>query len=173
MKYYTGNGDEGLTDLTRKRVKKDNKMIEFIGTLDELNAFLGYSISKIKYDDVKSILKNIETQVYKINAIASGYSDYVKKPIEFKKEDITQIEESIDKFSKQTKLLLKFIYPNGDEAACLINICRVIARRAERQYVRAKGNNKIILSYINRLSSLLFVLFRTVNDRSGFKEETF
>ena len=174
MKYYTGNGDKGETDVANHRVKKDDCIIELIGTLDELNSFIGYALSKVSYEDVKSVLKTIEKRIYSISAEAAGYSDLVKKEnISIEKKDVEEIENTTDKFSEEVKPLTKFIYPNGNEAACTMNICRAVARRAERQYIRCKLENEKALSYLNRLSSLLFVLFRVINARERVREETF
>jgi cob(I)alamin adenosyltransferase len=174
MKYYTGNGDKGETDVANHRVKKDDCIIELIGTLDELNSFIGYALSKVSYEDVKSVLKTIEKRIYSISAEAAGYSDLVKKEnISIEKKDVEEIETATDKFSEEVKALTKFIYLNGNEAACTMNICRAVARRAERQYIRCKLENEKALSYLNRLSSLLFVLFRVINEREGVREETF
>ncbi len=174
MKYYSGRGDGGETDTANSRVKKDSDTIELVGNLDELNAFLGYAINKTKYDDIKEALEKAEKKIYVISAIVTGYSELVKREnLEITDKDTKELEEYIDKFSEKTDNIIKFVYPNGSESACIINICRVSARKAERQAVKSKIKDKEILSYLNRLSSLLFVLFRLVNRRDSFKEKFF
>ncbi len=174
MKYYTGRGDDGETDKASGRIKKDDKIIELVGSLDELNAFLGYAISKSEYDDVKNALRDIEKRIYKISAIVTGYSEKIKnREISIKNEDIKELERKIDAFSVETPDLIKFIYPNGSEAACTINICRTLARKAERKAVMCEVKDSNVLSYLNRVSSLLFVLFRVMNKRNGYTEEKF
>ncbi|MCL4398512.1 MAG: cob(I)yrinic acid a,c-diamide adenosyltransferase [Candidatus Parvarchaeota archaeon] len=174
MKYYSGKGDNGKTNIADKRVGKDNRIIEFIGSLDELSAFIGYAASKIKYEDIKLILKKIEKKIYIISAYAAGYAPLIKKErIEINKEDVADLERDIDLLAGEIKDITKFIYPNGSESACIINICRTIARKAERYAVKSDIKNEQILAYLNRLSSLLFVLSRTLNKRDGFNEEFF
>lgn len=174
MRYYSGNGDDGRTDIADKRIEKDSDIIDLIGSLDELNAFIGYAVSKIKYDDIKAAMKEVERKIYAISAYASGYSKLVKREkVEISKEDVDELEKNIDSFAGETKDIIRFLYPNGSEAGCIINICRTIARKVERSAIKCKLENKGIIAYLNRLSSLLFVLSRVVNKREGITEEFF
>ena len=174
MKYYSGKGDNGKTDIAGKRIAKDDNMIGLIGDLDELNAFIGYALSKTKYEDVKTILKKAERKIYTISAYAAGYSELIKKEkIEIDKKDVEDLENDIDSLAGETGDITRFIYPNGSESACAINICRTIARKAERSMIRCEIKNEEALANLNRLSSLLFVLSRAVNKRDGFNEEFF
>ena len=79
MKYYSGRGDNGRTDIAGKRVEKDNNVMNLIGNLDELNAFVGYAVSKTKYEDIKTAMREVERKIYIISAYASGYSKLVKR----------------------------------------------------------------------------------------------
>ncbi|MEM0142798.1 MAG: cob(I)yrinic acid a,c-diamide adenosyltransferase [Candidatus Parvarchaeum sp.] len=174
MKYYSGKGDNGKTDIAGKRIDKDSDIIGLIGDLDELNAFIGYAISRTRYEDVKTTLKKVERKIYIISAYAAGYSQLIKSgKIEINKKDVEELEGDTDSFANETDDITKFIYPNGSEQACIINICRTLARKAERSAIRCKIKNDAALAYLNRLSSLLFVLSRVVNKRDGFKEEFF
>ncbi len=173
MKYYTGKGDNGMTDIKNGRVKKDSAIIKFIGDLDELSAFLGYAISKINYQDINETLKVVERKIYILSAIASGYNTLVKNDIDISSKDVKEIEKTTDRFSKEINPLTKFLYPNGSESACIINICRTMARRIERDYIESGVKNDYIGAYLNRLSSLLFVIFRLINKRDNFTEEFF
>ncbi|MCL4373011.1 cob(I)yrinic acid a,c-diamide adenosyltransferase [Candidatus Parvarchaeota archaeon] len=174
MKYYSGKGDEGITDIAGKRIEKDDNLIELIGILDELNAFVGYSISKINYEDIKTAMRKVESKIYAISAYASGYSVLIKREKEgINRKDVDELEKEIDSFAGELKDITRFLYPNGSEAACIINICRTIARKAERSAIKCKLEKKEVLAYLNRLSSLLFVLSRVVNKRDGFNEEFF
>ncbi|MCL4362367.1 cob(I)yrinic acid a,c-diamide adenosyltransferase [Candidatus Parvarchaeota archaeon] len=174
MKYYSGRGDDGRTDIAGKRIEKDDNIIELIGNLDELNAFIGYALSKIQYEDVKTAIRKVERKIYEISAYASGYSKLVKREkTDIDKEDVDELEKEIDSFAGETKDITRFLYPNGSEAACIINICRTITRKAERSAIKCNMENKEVIAYLNRLSSLLFVLSRVVNKRDGFSEEFF
>lgn len=174
MKYYSGKGDDGKTNIAGWRIEKDDGVVEVIGNLDELNAFIGYALSKIQYEDVKTAMREIERKIYIISAYASGYSELVKRvKVEINRKDVDELEKEIDSFAGETKDITRFLYPNGSEAASIINICRTMARKAERSAIRCKLKNADVLAYLNRLSSLLFVLSRVVNKRDGFSEEFF
>ena len=174
MRYYSGKGDDGKTDIAGRRIEKDNDIIDLIGSLDELNAFIGYAVSRIKYKDIKTAIKEAERKIYAISAYASGYSGLVKREkVEINRKDVDELEKEIDSFAGETEDITRFLYPNGSEAGCIINICRTIARKAERSAIKCKLENKEVLAYLNRLSSLLFVLSRVVNKRDGFSEEFF
>ena len=79
----------------------------------------------------------------------------------------SKIEEKIDEYNEELKPLNSFILPGGSEAASLIHLSRTIARRAERDVSLLSSEeeiNKNSLVYLNRLSDLLFVLCRVLNE---------
>ncbi len=158
MKYYTGRGDNGETDLFRKRTKKNSNAVEAIGDIDELSSIIGLAYSLTSNEKVKETLKNIEKDLYIINSELAGYR---KDSLQ---ENLKRIEKEIDEYSLNVKDIHKFVYPNGNTESTIINICRAVCRRAERHTVSVT-KNKEILSYMNRLSSLFFVLFRYLNDK--------
>ncbi|MEM5799584.1 MAG: cob(I)yrinic acid a,c-diamide adenosyltransferase [Candidatus Aenigmatarchaeota archaeon] len=167
MKPNMGSGDDGKTNLIGKRVWKDHLRVEINGNIDELNSFLGLANSKINYDDIKQVILDVQNKLFLIGSIVAYYSD--KK---IKKEDIDHIEKMIFEFEKELDPLKKFIIPFGEEA-CLLHICRSKCRNVERLIVKLSKKEKIdkeILSYLNRLSDLLFILSRLVNKRKGIKE---
>ncbi len=72
------------------------------------------------------------------------------------------LEATIDEISQKTDIPDEFIIPGETRQSALFSICRAVARRAERHLVdlsaRGELKNPEILRYINRLSSLLFLL---------------
>lgn len=175
MKYYSGSGDDGMTSLASGRVPKTNKVIRALGDLDELLAFLGDAHSKIKYTTVRNTLKDLERSVYSISARVSGYADLVKKreTARISGKDVTYLENAIKFYSKDLKPMSKFLYPNGSPGGSALNVCRTAARKAERSVLEAGVKDRWVLKYMNRLSSLLFVMSRFVNKTDGYKEEFF
>lgn len=165
--YYTGNGDSGFSYTLKQRLSKDSDLIEAIGDIDELQAFLGYAWSKTKEKDVKDIIEQVIYNLYLINAKIAGFE---KK--DFSEEETKILEKLIDSYAGKIKPIKKFVYPLGTESAVLLNVCRTLARKAERHVVKINGE-KSILSYMNRLSSLLYVLYRYENEKNGFEDETF
>ncbi len=170
-KYYTGNGDNGFTDINAKRVPKSDIIVSAIGKIDELSAFIGVVNSKEKDEEIKSVLEQIEYHLYLINAKLSGYLEKTNKDKEFNDNLIKFLEEKIDYFGNKIEFVPKFVSPNGSEVATLINVCRTKAREAEREVIKCEIKEQTIVKYLNRLSSLLFVLFRYQNKIDNIKEE--
>ncbi len=177
MKIYTKTGDKGETGLFGgERVSKDSIRISAYGTIDELNSFIGYTITETKDKSVKDILLKIQNYLFTIGSdLATPETENNTKlniqrtPELFYKE----IEKMIDHYDAQLEELKNFILPGGSKCASLLHICRTICRRAEREVVALKnlvkiGNNIII--FLNRLSDLFFVLSRFENKVSNHRD---
>jgi cob(I)alamin adenosyltransferase len=177
MKIYTKTGDKGETGLFGgDRVSKDSLRITAYGTVDELNAFIGYAITEIKDISVKENLLTIQNYLFFIGSdLATPETEKNSKlniqrtPESFYKE----LEKLIDHYDSQLEKLENFILPGGSKGAALLHICRTVCRRAEREVVALKktvtiGNNIII--FLNRLSDLFFVLSRFENKVSNLSD---
>lgn len=80
------------------------------------------------------------------------------------------LEAAIDRVNAGLDPLKSFILPAGDAGAAALHLARAVARRAERMVVAARGEqpiNPLALTYVNRLSDLLFILARDVNKKRG------
>jgi len=92
-------------------------------------------------------------------------------------ENIKEIEMIIDTIEQKLPPVKSFFIPGGSELSAIIDFARTVARRAEREVIGARDENMIeislnSLSYLNRLSSLLYVLARVINHEKGIKEKT-
>jgi cob(I)alamin adenosyltransferase len=173
MKYYSGIGDKGYTFTFEKKHKKSEPIVNAIGTLDELSAFLGLAESACTYEEIKGLLKNIELAVYTISSEVA-YEAAGKLALKrLAESDVSFLEGKTDDYGKFIKDIKRFVYPNGSISSTSINVCRAVARRAEREAVAAGIKNDVVLKYLNRLSSLLFVLFRYVNEKEKNEEDFF
>lgn len=170
MAIYTKTGDKGETSLFGgKRILKSDLHLEACGTLDELSSFIGLLIVKLKNKKRKQLLLSIQEDLYEIMAVFSGANINIVKL----SSKIQLFEQEIDNIQSKLPKLNRFILPGGTEIASITHIARAICRRAERNSVsfysskRLEKNIKkyrlIILSYLNRLSDLLFVLARETN----------
>lgn len=175
MKIYTKFGDSGETALYGgTRVGKDAPRIEAIGTLDELNAYLGYTQTLVADTDLSELIGRLQNHLFAIGAdlaTPETHSQAVESRIS---GDFTsEMETAIDTLSEALPPLTNFILPGGCKAGASLHIARVICRRSERRVVglthEAAINPEIIRS-LNRLSDLLFVLARTVNFRAQAPE---
>ena len=147
MKIYTKTGDNGTTSLWGgKRVRKTDKKIELLGSIDELVAWLGV----LKLAKIQAVLM----------AINAGLAGYQRQDIESKIEDL---ETDIDRLDKKLPPLANFILPQNE-----IHVARAVCRRTERAAVKIKDT--VVIKYLNRLSDYLFVLARYDDFKKGKKE---
>ncbi len=176
MKYFSGGGDGGRTTIASGRVAKDSPIIDAIGEIDELGAFVGNALSKAKFDHrITADLRDVERCLYLINSELSGYLSKTKggKVKVFSDMEVRKLEKAMKFYSKRIEYVPKFVYPNGTEFATAINICRVVTRRVERAVTGANIKDGSVGAYINRLSSFFYVLFRFANKLEKYKEEFF
>ena len=116
------------------------------------------------------MIRGIQNDLFDLGADLSTPISKAKqsyKPLRITENQIKKIEEKIDKYNDELKPLNSFILPGGSEAASLIHLSRTIARRAERDISLLSSEeeiNKNSLVYLNRLSDLLFVLSRVLNE---------
>jgi len=178
IKIYTKTGDSGETSLfAGGRVYKDAARVEAYGTVDELNACLGMICAQLASDDVLECLQRIQTELFDLGAdLATPLSATTRKEIpRAREEQTTRMEGWIDQYSEGLPVLTQFILPSGSLPGATLHFARTVCRRAERQVVtlsREEEINPEIVRYLNRLSDLLFVLARVVNQRARIPETT-
>ncbi len=168
---YTRKGDDGATKTFAcdKKISKSSAIAEALGSLDEINSFLGLCKIKTKDQDLEMIVQNIQESLFIIQAQLAG----ANKKIEESK--VKDLEKIIDEVEKQLPPIKSFFISGGCELAALFDIARTIARRAERRVVAVSEENLVniqpeTLSYLNRLSSVLYALARLSNHKFGIKE---
>ena len=165
-KIYTRGGDTGFTSLVGgKRVKKSSHVIEAIGNVDELNAYLGFIACYLKLNQ-KKVIKKIQNDLFDLGADLATPLNKKNKAVRISKNQILCIEKEIDRVNSNLKPLTSFILPGGNEISALLHLARTVNRRCEISIVKLKEKNKInleTLKYINRLSDYLFVLARQTN----------
>lgn len=156
MKIYTKTGDKGTTCLpSGKRVRKDDLQVEAVGTLDELNAWLGMLSTSIKDEEMKGELRDIQTDLFTIGGtlrVDDGRTE--------------QLEQAIDKAEETLPPIKGFVYPGGSSQAALCHVCRTVCRRAERRFISLSDEREVsaeTLRYLNRLSDFLFQFARKLN----------
>ena len=171
-KLFTGLGDDGITGLLGSdRVKKADIRLEVIGTLDELTANLGMAKSQIKERDVYEVIEQVQRDLYTMmTEIAAGQNEKIKlTPFPYSK--VEYLEKWIAEWEKEIELPNEFILPGQTAVSAAFSVCRTVARRAERRLVELfapmKIINRDILRYVNRLSSLLYVLELKFSRKGG------
>jgi cob(I)alamin adenosyltransferase len=172
---YTGFGDNGTTtlfDCKQGRISKSAILIEALGSVDELNAYLG--IIKVYSDIDKIILKNskkilfnkiiddIQQNLFVIQAELGGSKMSVNK------KEIKKIEDIINKIGEVLPPIKSFTISGGSLISSGLDFARTLARKSERRVISVseEGSRKIsigTISYMNRLSSVLFAMSRYAN----------
>lgn len=178
---YTRAGDKGTTKVftskSGQRISKSSCQTEALGSLDELNSFLG--LLKIKSVGFPWSLdgKAIENIVgWSQNALFTVQAEVAGSPMTIKEEQVKYVEHIVDSVEKELPTIKTFFISGGTELASLADFARTLARRAEREVIRSieKGEVKVgehTLSLLNRFSSLFYALARLINHKSGIKEE--
>lgn len=176
MKIYTRTGDGGETGLfDGTRVAKSNPRVAAYGEVDELNAWLGLVRADMSDPDLAPMLERIQRDLF---ALGARLADPAKKIAERVKkaavtgEDISRLESWIDRLESELPPLRRFILAGGTRTGAELHVSRTICRRAERSMV-ALGSDTLepeLVTYVNRLSDLLFVMARAANRRGGAAE---
>ena len=175
MKIYTKFGDFGETALYGgTRLGKDALQFEAIGTVDELNAYIGYAQTLIDDPDLSDLMARVQNHLFAVGADLATPATHAKaSEMRISGNFTTEMEIAIDTLSEEPPPLKNFILPGGCPAGAILHIARVVCRRSERCVVRLSHEtdmNTEIIRSLNRLSDLLFVLARTVNFRANAQE---
>jgi cob(I)alamin adenosyltransferase len=175
-KIYTRTGDKGTTALgSGERVPKHSLRIEAYGTVDETNASIGMVRLHLGDADPKldAMLLRIQNDLFDLGAdlcVPDRGQKLEYEPLRMVDAQVKRLEQEIDEMNAELKPLRSFVLPGGTPAAAALHMARTISRRAERLMVALAGEpnepvGPAALKYINRLSDLLFVASRYVNDR--------
>lgn len=171
-KVYTKKGDDGTTSLlSGRRVSKTIQEIKAVGSLDELNSFVGLLRSEIL--DINGIFEITQWNLF--NAGSMIINDNNIELTELTQDDIKLLEEAMDSMNKELPELKNFILPKGSRAVSTAHICRTIARRTEIEVLECKVLDNFeklhpITVYLNRLSDYFFVLARYIAHKEEVKE---
>ncbi|HNZ77829.1 MAG TPA: cob(I)yrinic acid a,c-diamide adenosyltransferase [Bacilli bacterium] len=158
MKIYTKTGDNLTTSIITERVDKDDLRIEVEGTVDELIANLTLATTLNNDSQIISLIKTIIKKLFIVSGDAIGYGK-----IKISKEDVEEIERTIDEYSSKLPKVNSFIELGTKPSSASIHVARTVCRRFERRMVslaKKQGVSKEALQYVNRLSDLLFILGR-------------
>ncbi len=170
MPIYTRTGDTGKTSLFGgKRVLKSEKLVEAYGSVDELNSWIGLVASEMKHAHLKEFLSKIQSDLFTMGGSLAGWkTDLAVLPIR-----VTEMEVEIDAMETKLKPLTNFVLPGGSSPAARIHLARSVCRRVERHVVALAQKQDVdvsIITYLNRLSDLCFVLARFINKDNHVEE---
>ncbi|AMS40693.1 cob(I)yrinic acid a,c-diamide adenosyltransferase [Aminobacter sp. NyZ550] len=174
-KIYTRTGDDGTTGLGsgERRLKSDLR-VEAYGAVDEANACIGMARvhTATENPDIDAMLYRIQNDMFDLGADLSTPDtgkDLGYEPLRIIASQTARIEADIDVLNAGLEPLRSFVLNGGSAAAAALHLARTVARRAERVMVALAQDpgehvNREGIRYINRVSDLLFVAARVVND---------
>ena len=172
---YTRTGDDGTTGLVGGgRAAKDSPVIETGGDIDELSALIGIVRSLALPDSVDTILQTVQERLLIAGVMVATPEGVNARISKICNEDILKLEKEIDALQVQLLPLDGFILPGGAAAGAQLHLARAVARRVERRCValsRACTVEPEIIRWLNRLSDLLFILARFVNQKQSAIEK--
>lgn len=176
-KFYTTSGDDGYTGLLGdSRVPKYHPRPEAVGTLDETSAALGAARAFSQSKQSRSILIETQRDLYHLMAEVSATPENAARFRKIDRAKITWLEKQIDRIAAQVTLPEEFIVPGDSQAGALLALARTVTRRAERRIAELFHSGEIenpeLLRYLNRLSSLCFVLELLENQEAGAQDLT-
>lgn len=177
---YTRKGDNGTTKTfgCDQRISKSSNIAEALGTLDEINSFLG--VCKVKSADAgfkvptgenfEKVVHAVQQNLFIVQAELAGSDMTVGE------DKVKELENYVDTIEKELPPITSFFISGGSELAAFFDVARTISRRAERRVIGVADEGKVKVgdytkAYLNRLSSLLYALARLSNHFSGIKEE--
>ncbi len=172
--FYTRTGDDGTTgQLGEGRLPKYHPRLEAIGTLDEASAAFGLARACAQAPQTSELIITVQRDLYALMAEVSAAPE---NAVRFRTIDAARVqwlEAQIDAVTAAAPVPAEFILPGDSFSGAALSLCRTIVRRAERRLAELidKGEleNKALLQYLNRLSSLCFALELLENQQSGKK----
>jgi len=164
---YTRLGDDGETHLgDMSRVRKTHPRIEAYGTIDELNSQVGRALATGGLEPrFADWLRRVQNDLFDLGADICVPADDERERLRVLPEQTAWLEEVCDDVNATLAPLKSFVLPGGTMAASELHLCRTVCRRAERRVIDLEEEvNPEVVSYLNRLSDMLFILARAAND---------
>jgi cob(I)alamin adenosyltransferase len=166
---YTKFGDQGETSLLYGgRISKNNPHTEAYGITDEAVSAMGLARAITEDSRVKDVLRDLQRELFTIAAeLATDPDKYDLFHQHFQpvtEEMVQKLETTIDRLEEGVEMPKVFILPGGSPASAAIDLARCIIRTSERRVVAlheaGRLTNQLLITYLNRLGDLLFVLAR-------------
>ena len=178
---YTRTGDAGETRLgDMSTTSKTDPRLEAYAVVDEANAHLGVALATGGLEaDVVALLTHVQNDLFDVGAdlctpVVPPNDPAQPKypPLRIEQDYVDRLEQWCDEYNEHLPALRSFILNGGTPAAAQLHVARTVVRRAERaawaawaEY--ADSMNQLAITYLNRLSDLLFILARHANRENG------
>jgi cob(I)alamin adenosyltransferase len=161
--FYTRNGDEGRTGLLGEgSIPKFDSRIETLGALDEASAALGIARCAVRAPQSATLILEAQRDLYKLMAEVGATPENAATFRSIDETRVRWLEEQTDALAATVSMPRDFIIPGENPASAAVSFARTVVRRAERRVAELNYcgglENPSLLAYLNRLSSLCFVL---------------
>jgi len=177
---YTRTGDAGKTRLgDMSETSKTDLRLEAYASVDEGNAAIGVALAHGAVDgglgdDVVALLTHVQNDLFDVGAdfCTPVVADPEYPPLRIEQDYVDRLEAWCDHYNEELTALRSFILNGGTVAAAHLHVARTVVRRAERAGWAAWAEheetmNILAITYLNRLSDLLFILARHANRENG------
>lgn len=168
MSISTKGGDTGMTSLwSGQRIKKSDIRVESYGTVDELDSHLGEVKHFVKLTQIKDILEEVQSKLAVIMGELASLDKKFVNPIE--EIDVEKLTDCVHHFEEKVQLK-GFVVLGNTLASAKLDVCRTIARRAERRIIELNNHAEVnpqIIAFVNRLSDLLYIMAREEERNDG------
>ena len=170
--WYTATGDDGTTALLGdKRVPKYHPQPEAFGTVDEASAAMGMARALTTQSGIKETLLAIQRDLYQMMSELAATPAAAPRFRAINAERVAWLDGITDRYGEQVTMPREFVLPGDTLAGAALDLTRTVVRRAERAVVKLCDDglcaNGEIVRYLNRLSSLCFVLARLEDSRGS------
>jgi len=173
---YTRTGDGGQTRLgDNSLTSKNDVRLHAYADVDEANAHLGLALAQGRLDaDVVTLLTRVQNDLFDVGAdfCTPVVAEPEFPPLRIEQDYIDRLEGWCDHYNESLPALRSFILNGGTAGAALLHVARTVVRRAERSAwaayeINGESMNVLAITYLNRLSDLLFILARYANRETG------
>lgn len=173
---YTRTGDDGTTALgDGSRAAKTDLRLAAYADVDEANSAIGVAVTTGRLaDDITRLLIRIQNELFDVGADLCNpiTANPPYPPLRIDASYITALEQECDAYNEALPTLRSFVLPGGSTGAALLHVARTVVRRAERTgwaalEIHGAAMNPLAVTYLNRLSDLLFILGRVANEPAG------
>ncbi len=173
---YTRTGDGGETRLgDMSTTSKTDLRLQAYADVDEANANLGVVLAHGGLDeDVAAVLTHVQNDLFDVGAdfCTPVVAEPEFPPLRIEQDYVDRLEAWCDHYNEDLPKLRSFILNGGTTAAAHLHVARTVVRRAERSAWAAWAEhadtmNQLAITYLNRLSDLLFILARHANREAG------
>lgn len=175
--FYTRKGDDGFTGLLGAgRVPKYHPQTEAVGVVDEATAALGLARAVCRAGGAAVLLLDVQRDLYNLMAEVAATPENAARFRKIDAKRVAWLESQVDAISQGIEMPTEFIVPGDSQAGACLALARTIIRRAERRIVELVHSgdveNSELIRYLNRLSSLCFVLELQENQAAGMEKLT-